>query len=385
MPSLRPLAFVGPCLLLAACAVGTTDKPHGTNIGALRDDPAPQPPSDLQSLDMKAAVEEALRIGGITTLAAAWQGHLAVLQGAPATCPQVFLGLPPDSVLENVNVDLGDDADPGYSWAAACLTPNNVDYEGFAHWTTTITPGASGSRTLLADATVLDGGGNVLFSFLGDASDTVDVLSGSYDSTINGKLEGSLVGLGTGLQTGGDFVASLRSDGTLNLTGSVTMFDGFGPPDHRDPAKSPELKDIAGWTDGEPRFTSATFDLEFQADCPQEPYGYVGLRGNEGFWFDVYFLPKYTAADTGAPSAQIDAFPYEQIDNVTCDGVGTLFARNVDLKGWDDCDPKVVGVDGDCDPSWSRELSPDFAGVVGAMTLPTLDSYIYNVRDIPQE
>jgi len=366
-------------LLSCTGTQATTD----TTVGPLQVDPPPKPPTDLQQIDMTKAIEDALHLGGGTTLAAAWNGHINTVLGAPIDCPQIFLGPPPDSVLGNTEINM-DDENPGYSWAAACITPDNVDYEGFTYWTTLLTPGAGGERTLDADATVVAGSGDnadTRFAFTGSANDNLNVVDGTYDSTINGRLSGSLVGLGSGVQTGGDFVTTITSDGTLSITGSVTTFDGFGKPDNRDPG-APELQDVPSWKHGMPRFTSATFDLQFTPDCPQEPLGYVGLRGDEGFWFDVYFLPQYD--DSGAPSAQVDAFPFEEIDNQACDGVGTVFARNVDLKGWDDCDPDVVG-DNDCISSWSREIAPDFAGVVSQLSLPSIDSFVYNVRDIPQE
>jgi hypothetical protein len=151
----------------------------------------------------------------------------------------------------------------------------------------------------------------------------------------------------------------------------MTAYDGFGPPDGRDPSSSPELEDASNWVAGMPRFTSIRFDLEFTEECDQEPAGFIGIRGDEGFWFDVYFLPK---PDIEAGSAQANAFPYEDIDNVECDGIGTLFARNVDL---DTLEATNAG--------WSREFAPDFAGVIASLPMPTLDQYIYTVRDIPLE
>jgi hypothetical protein len=64
-----PLLLSMSPALLNAC---TPPPAKGTQIGALREpDPDPAPPSDLQQLDLKAAVEQALYMGGITTLASA--------------------------------------------------------------------------------------------------------------------------------------------------------------------------------------------------------------------------------------------------------------------------------------------------------------------------
>ena len=116
------------------------------------------------------------------------------------------------------------------------------------------------------------------------------------------------------------------------------------------------------------RFNSVRFQLSFDADCPEEPHGYVGIRGNEGFWFDVYFLPLYDLADD---SAQSNAYPYELIDNAECDGFGTLFSRNVDLSDQED-------------GTWSREIAPDFASVVAALPTPTLADYVFTLRHLPE-
>lgn len=356
-----------PALLLLL--VGACDIPKpGTQIGALREpDPRPEPPSDFRSLDMTQAVEDALRIGGLTTLSAAWSGHLGALDTSKSDCPTVWIGGLPEDVAD---IDTDED-DPGMSWLADCSTqPGNVGFAGFTHWTTSIVEDTSGTRELVSDAIVTDGNGTILFDFDGEASDTLDLPTGSYSSVLNGELTGSLAGIGSGLRTGGDFEASWSTDGTMRFFGTVTSYDGFGPADTRDPSAE-ELANLPGWREGMPRFTSVRFDLSFTADCAAEPVGFVGIRGNEGFWFDAYFLPNPELVEG---TAEFKAFPYEEIDNVACDGIGTLFARNVNLKAYDEEDP-----------NWSRELTPDFPGVLGTLAMPTLDTYVYTLRNIPQE
>lgn len=370
MLTVRRAAMLLP-LALAAC---DPDPKPGTQIGALREpDPSPMPPSDTRTLDMGAAVEEALRIGGITTLTAAWAGHVGSLDlGAPAgDCPQIWVGPLPDDV---VDVDMDED-EPGLSWLSNCETrvaDGENTFSGFTHWTTTMVEGESGARTLVADAEVTDKNGKVLFGFDGEADDSLDLATGTYTSNLDGEVVGTLSDAEGGFRTGGGFEASWSPSGTLRMFGTVTAFDGFGPPDNRTIVESPEIAGLAGWVSGMPRFTSVRFDLEFMPECTAEPVGYVGIRGNEGFWFDVYFLP---IADLEAePTAQSTAFPYEQIDNIACDGIGTLFARNIDLRSMD------LEDDG-----WSRELSPDFAGVIASLPVPTLDDYVYTLRDLPSE
>jgi hypothetical protein len=350
--------------LVAACQL---NPPGGTQIGALREpDPAPEPPVDFRSLDMTRAVEDALRIGGLTTLSTAWAGHLGALDASRDGCPAVWIGPLPEDV---VDVDM--DGDAGMSWLADCTTdPGRTTYAGFTHWTNGVVQNESGRRDLVSDAVVASDDGTILFDFDGRAEDSLDLTTGTYTSVLDGELGGSLVGVGRGLRTGGDFEASWSADGSQRLFGTVTSFDGFGPADTRDPV-APELANLPAWSAGMPRFTSVRFDLSFSPDCALEPIGFIGIRGNEGFWFDVYFLPD---PELEPGTAAYKAFPFEEIDNVACDGIGTLFARNVNLAAYDDEDP-----------SWSREITPDFAAVVAGMPLPTLDTYVYTLRDIVEE
>lgn len=344
-------------LLAAACA----PPPAGVEPPAPREpDPPPVLPMDFKALDVKAAVESALQIGAIATAAAVWEGHVGSLALATRDCPTVWTGpLPEDA-------DVDGDFEEGLTWLDNCGTPAGVQLNGWNHWETGGLEGTS--RSVSADARVVDAGGVVLYDFVGEASDSLDA-DGSYASSFLGELTGTLAGIGSGLR--GEVEASWSPDGTLRFFGNMTTFDGFGPPDNRIPDMAPELENLPGWTQGDPRFTSVRFDLEFTADCAAEPLGYVGIRGNEGFWFDVYFLPIY---DPTEGSAQSNAFPFEEIDNVACDGIGTMFSRNVSLKEEDEADP-----------AWSREVSPDFAGVVASLPTPSPDDYVFTLRDLPEE
>lgn len=341
------------------------DPPPGTNIGALREpDPDPALPTDTTTLDMARVVEDALVLGGTATLAATWMGHVAALENGTSACPTVWVGPLP----EGIDIDIDEDT-PGLSWAADCTAAGSgASYGGFVHWSATLN-GTEGARDLVADATVAAANGDVLYAFDGAATDAFDASSGQYASAFNGEISGSLVGLAGGVRTGAEFTASWGA-GALALNGGLTVDGGWGPPDNRDPATSPELDDVS-FTTGMPRFTSVVFDLEFRPDCPNEPYGYVGMRGNEGYWFDVYFLPKYTQEEDFSSAT---AFPYEEIDNVTCDGIGTLFARNVSLKAKDE---ELT--------DWSREITPDFGTVFAALPTPNLDAYVYTLRNLPLE
>jgi hypothetical protein len=366
VPTVRRALPAALLLLVVAC--DPTPRP-GTQIGALRKpDPSPMPPSDLAQLDLTAAVDEALRVGGLTTLASAWVGHVATLEAATPACPGVWIGPLPEDL---VDADMGDD--PGLSWVARCTTdPDLRSFDGFSHWSASVVEDTSGQRTLIADASVTDDADRTLFAFDGEASDSLEIDAGgwSYGSDLDGTLTGSLTGAGGGFRTGGGFEASWSSTGGLRMFGTVTALEGFGPPDQR-AEDAPEVAELPGWSSGQPRFTSIRFDLEIEEACPEEPIGYVGIRGNEGFWFDVYFLPKFAPEDD---TFEAVGFPYEQIDNIACDGIGTLFARNIDLRTIDDENG-----------SWSREVAPDFAAAIGSLQAPALADFVYTLRNLPQE
>lgn len=355
--------IAAPLLLAVGCDLAP---PAGTQIGALREEPPPpRPPSDIKQLDVEAAIAEAIALAGRTTLATAWQGHTLALAEAPKGCPDVWVGpLPEDADAEI------DEEDGGLSWLADCTTPTLVTYDGWVHWTTELSPdGTTATRSLIGDARVTDPEG-LLLELDGVADDSIDASAGyAYGGTFEGELGGRLIDAGSGLR--GAMEARWSDDGTFRFFGSVTALDGFGPPDGRDPDPeiSPELSNLPGWTPGMPRFTSVRFDLELDPACPEEPVGFVGIRGNEGFWLDVYFLPLYDPAEN---TAQSSAFPFEEIDNQSCDGIGTLFARNRSLASEED-------------ETWSREVRPDFAAAIGALPRPGTDSAIFTLRHLPEE
>lgn len=358
--------------LLAACA---PEPPNGSQIGAIREpDPDPAPPSDLTDIDLDRAIADALALAGVATAQTAFAGHLDTMAMGDVGCPQVWAGPLPEDL---VTLEL-DEEDDGLSWLADCDTRGGVTFDGFAHWTTAMDGGDTGgaARSVVADATV-SRGTEVLWSFLGSAADTFDPATGAYASAFSGTITGTMAGAGGGLRAqnntesdNGGFVAEWGPDGSLHLAGAVQAFDGFGPVDGRS-GDEPELRSLPTWKRGQPRFTSVRYDLTFGPDCAEEPLGFIGLRGNEGFWFDVFFLPIYPVDEE---SADADAFPFENIENQTCDGIGTLFSRNIDLAAIDEQDA-----------NWSREFAPDFDAARATLPSPTLEAYIYTLRNLALE
>lgn len=354
-----------------------TDPSAGSQIGAIRKpDPAPAPPSDLTDINLARAVEDALALAGIVTTQSAFVGHTTTMERGEVGCPQVWAGVPPED-LTNFQFD---DDEEGLSWLSDCTTGSGLTFSGFTHWTSTLRDedgyGGGASRSLVGNAAVLDGD-DVLWAFTGEAADTFDEGTGQYSSSFAGTVTGSMSGLGAGLRAqnntasdDGGFQAQWGTDGSMHFSGSVEAFDGYGPTDTRS-GDEPELEGITGWKKNQPRFTSIRFDLTFGPDCAEEPVGFVGLRGNEGFWFDIYFLPIYPVDED---TAQSNSFPFENIDNQTCDGIGTLFSRNADLAALDAADD-----------NWSRELAPDFDAVRDNLPSPSLESYVFTLRNLPEE
>jgi hypothetical protein len=349
--------------VVAACDL---EPPKGTQIGALREpEPPPAPPSDIWDIDLEAAVADAFALAGISTLGQAWAIHGENLAAASPGCPQVWIGNLPEDV---VDVDMDDDNE-GLSWLDDCATTGGVGWNGWAHWTTQMSTGTAVDRTMVGDLAVT-GSDGVWLALDGDASDSIDTSNGyAYASTLDGELVGTLVE-GGGVR--GELEASWASDGSFRMSGMITDLDGFGPPDTRDPATSPEVA-FEGWTAGMPRFTSVRYDLTLEpSTCGMEPTGYLGIRGNEGFWLDVYFLPIY---DIEENTAQSNAFPFELIDNQICDGIGTLFARNLLLED---------GSGDGNDTTLVREVAPDFAAIVGSMPAPMPGDTLLTLRELTE-
>ena len=356
--------------IIVAC---TGQPPAGTQVGALQIRPPPQPPSDYKDLDLRQAVLDAFGIAGRTTLATVWSGHRATMGVATFSCPNVWLGAPPER-LADLDLDDGETL-PGLSWADQCQNPGQNTFQGFTYWEDEFDLGAGdGERLLLGDARVTDPSNAVLFEYDGEAQDSLQGRTYTSSVTVR-KLGGTLVGGAEASGLRGELDAAWALDGRpdLRIEGSAHLAQGFGPPDTRtlDLEVSPELENLPSWEPGMPRYTSVRFDLEFGNDCGLEPLGYVGIRGNEGFWFDVYFLPKYDREEDPALGG---AFPFEEIDNVECDGIGTVFIRNLDLKTRDEEDPE-----------WSREIQFDFAAILGALPRPAIEDFLFPLQELPTQ
>jgi hypothetical protein len=157
-----------------------------------------------------------------------------------------------------------------------------------------------------------------------------------------------LTGTATGrdLVTEGRFQAPARADlylyatggdaGRLEARGDVYFFDDL-------------LAD---------RFDSAALDIELLApesagpdDCALEPRGWIGLRDENAYWYDLVFLPRYD----DATDEDYANDPYGD-----CVGCGTLFVRGVE----------------------AGTVCPDFSGIwSGPLSPPAAEDFILTLRD----
>jgi hypothetical protein len=270
-------------------------------------------------VDFVAAYGDALALAKTVHAGRVWDGHVASLAGAHQGCPDFYAGAPDDAA-----VDVGDGA-AGASWYDECETSGGVGYHGVEYWEgdvvidgdATTPEGATvdATRTLQGNG-VVDGASGVDFEFQGEATDAINEVEAkgyshwSWSSTVTGTLTGAGVFTGDDAAPGGwrtDLAMSVTGGDVqqLDLAGNVFLFDHL-------------LQD---------RFDSVELDLELLGegalgpdDCALEPRGWIGLRDEDAYWYDVVFLPRYAdTTDTGAADP----------DYSSCDGCGTIYVRGV--------------------------------------------------------
>ncbi len=325
-------------LALAGCnAVEPGAKPDrcaGGQSGCLKEElPMPE---DVDKIDYGRAASEAVRLALAADLVAPWRGHVDLLSRSDGECPTLFIGQPEDAMV-------GDE--DNLSWAGSCSYDDTLEFNGFMTWDMAIDEDGTGaSREAGGDALIFEDG-ELALEFDGEATDSVTWLPGggwSYASTMEGQFSGP-VAYGADSPVPGGFRGSsdvaYDSSGTLHVDANLYF---FGDP----------LLD---------RFDAIAVDIDFEDGCTDEPLGYIGLRGTDGFWFDIYFLPRYAADD---PTAAASAYPYELIEDPTCDGCGSLFVRNVRAE-------------------LPNDVCPDFASVAAGLGAPTIDEYVMTLHDLP--
>ena len=278
------------------------------------------PLPDVSGVDFAAAFKEQLQLAKGVHAGRVWAGMVASLERAQRGCPDFYLG-----------AEGGDGMAEGDAvWRDSCTTGGGTTWSGGLGWRSALTlagvPEEPEGQTLdatreIAGNGAVEAGGETVYLFDGEASDaTASTVAPGYarwtwSSTIRGTLAGSAAfepGSAAAARAPGGGRPDLALSATggdsavLELRGSVYLPDGL-------------LLD---------RFDSLEVDAAFLGpgaagpeDCALEPRGWLGLRDQNAYWYDLVFLPRYDdeAGDTGATGTRS-----------VCDGCGTLYLRGVE-------------------------------------------------------
>lgn len=305
-------------LALAACAPD-----EGEDSVDKGDPPEELVLPDVSGIDFAAAYTDAVQLSKTVVAGRAWDGLVAALAQRNSGCPDLYAGVPDDA---SIGVDGGDDVE-GQTWFDVCSTAGGVDFTGYTWWDGTVTtegdPTEPTGETIVASRTLQGDGrvryGEMLVEFDGEAEDALTrTVAPKYDrwtwsSTVTGTLTGTEVFGGDPVAPGGwrtDLsVYATGGDAALyEPTGNIFLFDSK----------------LQG------RFDSMEMDLSFAGpgsvgpdDCAIEPRGWIGLRDENAYWYDVVFLPRYDDSPTDSG---------EDPDYSACDGCGHLYLRGVDVS-----------------------------------------------------
>ena len=339
-------------LALAGALVGCgSSTPDGGDTGY--GPPVELSTPDLTDVDLATLWQDAFRTVLAVDARPAWSAHVDTLERAVPGCPDFYYGVP-----QVENAEFPEMAE-GMAWSDHCSTQGERRFAGYTFWQNSADLDGSigsleglsstGSRALFTDGLVSEGevvfselDGTIQDSFLRVQTDSTD--EWAYNSRVDGTLTGSAPQV-HGIPAGGlraDLVLSYRGGDVNTLDdarGNVFFFE------HR-------IGD---------RFDSIAIDLTHAApannasDCPDEPYGYISLRDENAFWYDLVFQPRYGVDDTGFTNE-----PYTE-----CDGCGIIYVRGLD-QGIDVC--------------------PDLSFLWDGATLtpPAIDDFLLSSRDLPE-
>ncbi len=297
----------------------------------------------LDDVDLPQAFADALRMATEVTLSAPWQGNVDALELAHTGCPDLYVGAPEDA-------DLAEQL--GVSWYDYCTTPGGLYYGGYVLWDGAISGDGDadsetgrtieGSRQMIANGVVGDDDA-VLFEFKGSGSDSLyqveakDYTRWTYSSLLEATVTGESVAAGTdGWRTDLYLYATGGDADSVELRGNLYLF-------------GPHIAE---------RFDSVAMELSITGPtgaapdaCTAEPTGWIGLRDENAYWYDLVFLPTSGEADSDTYSA--------------CDGCGTLYVRGIETASYGEV----------CmDFSWLWEE--------GAISLPASEDFIFTIRQM---
>jgi hypothetical protein len=309
---MRPILLLG-MIACSATVEDTTGPPQHQTDTTL-------PLPDISGIDFQAAYRDALSLSLGVVGGVPFDTHTTLLAERELTCPDVYAGIPDDSI-DDLDEDMG-----GASWWDFCETGGGQLWAGYSWWdsdaqingTSADIGGvtADGLRSLIADATVRRDNAPE-WEFDGSLEESLHHTYGTGfdDFTWSSTLDATFTGT-RAFDAHPDTPEGWRSDlylfsqggavDSLEARGNVYLFQ-------------PVLHD---------RFDSIVMDLEIQGaagappdTCLAEPLGWIGLRDADAIWYDLIFLPR-TGNDV------VDA-PWENpLSN--CDGCGTLYVRGVE-------------------------------------------------------
>ena len=190
--------------------------------------------------------------------------------------------------------------------------------------------------------------GALVFDFGGTGEDAFtanvapDFESWTYSSTVRGEAQG-VAGFGEGSELPGGW----RADLYVTYTGG----------DVRTAQARGELLLHEGRIGD--RFGGVSMDLALpgpdaaaSSECVDEPTGWISLRDDDAYWFDLVFQPRY---EEDANGVVFENYPYGE-----CEGCGTLYIRGIEQG--------TVCVD----------VSPLFNG---RLTRPAIEDYVLSIRE----
>jgi len=311
---------------------------------------------DISDIDIDLAVQQALELAISTNLSPAWDGHLTSLTDGRSGCPDVYLGVP---------MDLDDREDEAGSlyWSDYCETLGGLYYRGFNSWDGVITASGdaedpagrtvSGSRWMFGDALIGDFDG-VRYRFKGEGTDSLyRVEAPGYSRwTYASMVEATVAGRDAFTGVDAAYAGGWRTDMYVYATGGdVEYLEARGNVF----LLADRIQD---------RFDSVAMDLYMTGsvgagadDCTLEPHGWMGLRDENAYWYDLVFLPSSEEDATGEG--------YDNEDYSACDGCGTLYVRGLEAT-------EELGL-----------VCPDFSKIwVDGIGLPAEEDFILNFHDI---
>ena len=302
----------------------------------------------LDDVDMPAAYTDAINLALGVSLSSPWQGNIDVLELGHEGCPDFYVGAP-------VDADLDDDEQFGISWSDYCSTPGGLYYGGYVVWDGSVTGDGDassaegrtveGTRRMMANS-VVGNDDDVIYEFKGEGSDSLylveakDYTRWAYSSLVEATVTGSTItDNGGGWRTDLYLYATGGNADYIEARGNIFLFDTLISE----------------------RFDSVAMELSFSGPtgaapdaCTTEPIGWIGLRDENAYWYDLVFQPT-SKSDTSANDTPYNA----------CDGCGTLYVRGIETVEYGEV----------CmDFSWLWQSAP--------VTLPEPEDFIFTIRHL---